>query len=179
MNTRQKRLQNEFQILSELVSNSGGTLAIISTQGNPPYEYVIEYRCKVIERLQGNDPVFRTNHRVQIVLSNNYPNEKPTAKFLTPIFHPNVYENLNICLGNYWTNAETVPELVLRIGKIIQYSKDILNLGSPANLSPKSWAERNMNRFPVDTQTFKSQIVWDDISSTGSSGTVNISFSDL
>ena len=140
---------------------------------------MIEYRCKGIERLQGNDPVFRTNHRVQIVLSNNYPNEKPTAKFLTPIFHPNVYENLNICLGNYWTNAETVPELVLRIGKIIQYSKDILNLGSPANSSAKSWAQRNMNRFPVDTQTFKSQIVWDDISSTGSSGTVNISFSDF
>jgi len=72
-----------------------------------------------------------------------------------------------------------VPELVLRIGKIIQYSKDILNLGSPANSSAKSWAQRNMNRFPVDTQTFKSQIVWDDISITGPSGTVNISFSDL
>ena len=179
MNIRQKRLQNEFQALSELVSNSGGTLVIISTQGNPPYEYVIEYRCKGIERLQGNDPVFRTNHRVKIVLGSNYPNGVPDAKFLTPIFHPNVWVNLNICLGSYWTMAETLPELVLRIGKIIQYSKDILNLNSPANSSAKSWAEINMNRFPVDTQTFKSQIVWDDISSTGSSGTVNISFSDF
>ena len=45
MSVREKRLQNDFQNLSELVDNSGGTLAIISTSGNPPYEYVIEYRC--------------------------------------------------------------------------------------------------------------------------------------
>ncbi len=29
--------------------------------------------------------------------------------------------------------AENLSELVIRIGKIIQYSKDVLNLKSPAN----------------------------------------------
>jgi len=43
MSVREKRLQNDFQNLSKLVDNSGETLAIISTSGNPPYEYVIEY----------------------------------------------------------------------------------------------------------------------------------------
>lgn len=172
MSVRQKRLQNEFQSVSELVNQSGGSLAILSTEGNPPYEYVIEYRCRGIERLNGNSPVFRTTHQVQIFLGNNYPNSSPDAKFLTPIFHPNVYNDLEVCLGSYWTMAETIPELIIRIGKIIQYSKDVLNLNSPANSSAKTWAQSNMSRFPVDTNTFKSQIGWEELP-------LDISFTDL
>jgi hypothetical protein len=65
--------------------------------------------------------------------------------------------------------AENLSELVIRIGKIIQYSKDVLNLNSPANSTAKDWANRNPNRYPVDNQTFKSakkpqaQIVWNDV----------------
>lgn len=169
MGIREKRLENDFQELSQLISDSGATLAIISSQGTPPHQYVIEYRCRGIERLQGTEPVFRTNHRVEINLGSNYPKDKPAAKFLTPIFHPNVFTNLNVGLGDSWTMAETLSELVIRIGKIIQYSQDILNLQSPANSSAKSWAENNRRRFPVDTQTFKStkkttsKIVWNDL----------------
>ncbi len=169
MGIREKRLENDFKELSQLVSDSGSTLVIVSTQGQPPHQYVIEYRCRGIERKQGNEPVFRTNHRVEINLGSNYPKDKPAAKFLTPIFHPNVYDNLNICLGSYWTMAETLSELIIRIGKIIQYSEDVMNLKSPANGEAKSWAENNRRRFPVDTQTFKatkkpsSVIVWNDL----------------
>ncbi|MEH2161558.1 MAG: ubiquitin-conjugating enzyme E2 [Nostoc sp.] len=169
MGIREKRLENDFKELSQLVSNSGDTLAIASSQGQPPNQYVIEYRCRGIEKLQEQEPVFRTHHRVEINLSSTYPKEKPTAKFLTPILHPNVYTNLNVCLGNYWTMAETLSELVIRIGKIIQYSDDVLNLNSPANSDAKIWAANNRRRFPVDTQNFKSAkkpsatIVWNDL----------------
>lgn len=163
MSVREKRLQNDLLALSELVDKSIGGLKIISKKGNPPFEYVIEYNCRGVEKLQVNEPIYRNNHRIQIALGNSYPQEKPDVKFLTPIFHPNVWENLTICLGNYWTMAETVPELVIRVGKIIQYSKDVLNLNSPANGSAKNWAQKNMSRFPVDTQTFKSLIEWDNL----------------
>ncbi|WP_017718130.1 ubiquitin-conjugating enzyme E2 [Kamptonema formosum] len=178
MSVREKRLENEFKALSELVANSGGTLAIVSKSGNPPYQYVIEYRCRGIERLQGNEPVFRDTHRVEITLGSNYPKEKPAVKFQTPIFHPNVWEDRNVCIGSYWIMAETLPELVLRIGKLIQYADDITNLDSPANSAAKTWAASNRGRFPVDTQTFKSQILWDD-TPPSSGGGVNISFLDL
>lgn len=144
------------------MDNSDGTLTIVSTSGNPPYQYVIEYRCKGIERLEGNDPVFRNNHQVEITLGNNYPKEQPTAKFLTPIFHPNVYRSMKICQGQYWVIGEPLFEVVMRIGKVIQYEDDIINLQSPANNEAKKWAEKNMWRFPVDNQTFKSQISWDE-----------------
>lgn len=169
MSVREKRLRNDFQVLSQLVSNSGGTLAIISTNGTPPNQYVIEYRCRGIEQIQKTEPIFRTTHRVEITLGSTYPKDMPAAKFLTPIFHPNVFDNLNVCLGSYWTMEETLSELVLRIGKIIQYSEDVMNLNSPANSSDETWAESNQRRFPVDTQTFKAAkkpslgIVWNDL----------------
>ncbi|MDB9322751.1 ubiquitin-conjugating enzyme E2 [Nodularia spumigena CS-591/04] len=156
MGIREKRLENDFKELTAFVNSSCGKLAIISTQGQPPHQYVIEYRCRGIEKLQGTEPVFRTTHRVEINIGSNYPKEKPDAKFLTPIFHPNVYSSLRVCLGTYWTMAETLLELVLRIGKIIQYSDDVLNLKSPANSEAKNWATNNLRRFPVDKQTFKS-----------------------
>ena len=33
-----------------------------------------------------------------LTFTENYPNEPPIIKFITPIFHPNIYENGNICL---------------------------------------------------------------------------------
>ena len=164
MGVRETRLTNDLRQVSDLIANSGGSLRLISKTGNPPYEYVIEYRCKGIETVNGNNPVYRNTHQVKIILGTNYPREKPDAKFLTPIFHPNVFSNQNVCLGNYWTPGETVTELILRIGKIIQYSKDVLNLKSPANGTAKTWASNNMSRFPVDTQTLKVNLGWTDIS---------------
>ncbi|WP_414620242.1 ubiquitin-conjugating enzyme E2 [Calothrix sp. CCY 0018] len=168
MGIREKRLENDFKELSQLVGNSGGTLAIVSTQGKPVEIYKIEYRCKGIESVRNNQPVYRTTHNVEITLGNNYPKDQPKAKFITDIFHPNVFSNKNVCLGSYWTMAENLSELVIRIGKIIQYSKDVLNLKSPANGAAKNWAENNMHLFAVDNQTFKankkptSTIVWND-----------------
>lgn len=69
MGIREKRLENDFKELFQLISESGGTLAIVSTQGKPPHQYIIEYRCKGIERLNGSEPIFRTSHRVEITLA--------------------------------------------------------------------------------------------------------------
>jgi ubiquitin-protein ligase len=167
MRIREKRLRNDFQTLSELVASSNQKLTIVSSTGNPPHIYVIEYQCQGIEKIQNNLPVFRNVHRVEIILGINYPIQQPNAKFLTPIFHPNVYPNLHICLGSHWKMTEPLSELVLRIGKIIQYAEDITNLKSPANNAAKLWALNYKKKFPIDTQTFKSgtdvAIAWEEI----------------
>ena len=164
MNIRDKRLENDFKGVSKLVANSGGTLKIISTTGKPPQIYVIEYHCRGIERLQSKSPVFRNNHQIKIsVEQSNYPRSKPQVWFLTPIFHPNVWsknQNQLVCLGDdYWTMSETLSELILRIGRIIQYSDDVLNTRRPANQEAAQWALRNPGRFPTDNKTFKSSTV--------------------
>jgi ubiquitin-protein ligase len=161
MNIRDKRLENDFKGVSNLVANSGGTLKIVSTSGKPPHTYVIEYLCRGIERLQGENPVFRNNHQIKIsVEDSDYPRSKPNVWFLTPIFHPNVWSKNQgqlVCLGDeYWTMSETLSELILRVGRIIQYSEDVLNTRRPANQEAGQWAIRNPNRFPIDNKTFKS-----------------------
>ncbi len=183
MNVREKRLHNDFKALSELIDNSGETLAIISTSGNPPYQYVIEYRCRGIEGLNNNEPVFRTTHQVQISLGNNYPRSKPDAKFLTSIFHPDVFPNGSVCLGRWSEMAETLPELVLRIGKVIQYVDDIIYKAGYDNHQAWEWYQNNRDRLPVDNKTFKSlptnsDIIWNDISALNNN-MENIVFLDL
>ena len=159
MSIKTRRLKNDFRGVSKLISESGGTLKIISKKGQPPYYYLIEYNCRGIERLRGNKPIFRNTHQVEIsVAHSDYPFRDPDAKFLTPIFHPNVWEDLNVCLGSYWTPSETIAELILRIGKIIQYSPDVLNLKSPANRKATSWAEKNRKLLPLYKKKIKKPI---------------------
>ncbi|MEO1376268.1 MAG: ubiquitin-conjugating enzyme E2 [Cyanobacteria bacterium J06635_10] len=151
MSIREKRLNNEYKELSQLVRDSGGRLNIVSTKGKPVEVYIIEYRCRGIEGLQSNKPVYRNTHKVKITLGNNYPTETAKVKFITNIFHPNVYKNKDVCLGNDSKMPENLCELVIRIGKIIQYSKDVLNLNSPAHPQACNWAKNHMQLFPVDT----------------------------
>lgn len=158
---RDKRLENDSRGVLNLVANSGGTLKIFSTSGNPPHAYVIEYQCRGIERLRDGNPLFRNTHQVEIsVEDSDYPRSKPNVWFLTPIFHPNVWsksQNQLVCLGDdYWTMSETLSELILRVGRIIQYSADVLNTRRPANPEAAQWALKNPSIFPTDDKTFKS-----------------------
>lgn len=147
--------QADLQMVQSLVSNSGGTLTIERVSGNPPEGYVIAYRCRGIERINGGRPVYRDVHRVQIELAASYPAQQPRATMLTPIFHPHVFPNDVICLGRRWTPAEYLDNLILRIGAIIQYDPQYFDFNSPANSSATTWAQQNMRSFPIGTCNFK------------------------
>ena len=46
--------------------------------------------------------------RLIMEFSDKYPSEPPQVRFLTTMFHPNIYANGNICLdilGKAWTRA--------------------------------------------------------------------------
>jgi ubiquitin-protein ligase len=152
---RHRRLTADFQMVQTLASNSGGTLAIERVAGDPPERYIVVYRCKGIERLEGTRPVYRDVHRVQIDLSASYPAQKPAAAMLTPLFHPHVFANNVICLGAKWTVAEYLDSLILRIGSIIQYDPQYFDFNSPANKTAATWAQQNMRLFPIGRCTFK------------------------
>jgi ubiquitin-protein ligase len=150
---REARLRADFRMVSELVSQSGGTIRIEETTGNPPEIYVLGYRCTGIERLNANNPVYRSDHRVRIELPANYPGHKPLVAMLTPIFHPHIWENNIVCIGQ-WKINEYLDRLVLRIGAIIQYDPQYFDFGSPANHTAASWAQVHKRLFPVGTCNF-------------------------
>jgi hypothetical protein len=77
------------------------------------------------------------------------------------------------CLGPWSEMAETLPELVLRIGKVIQYVDDIIYKAGYDNHQAWEWYQNNRDQLPVDNKTFKSLpknsgIIWNDISAVNS-----------
>lgn len=168
MNIRIQRLANDFQDVSNLVATSQGRTVIDSTEGNPPYCYVIKYYGKGIESLKDGKPKFRNEHRVKIELGSEYPSSMPTAEFLTPIFHPNIWQDGKVCFGYYWSISQPLTEVVTRVEKLIQYSRDIMNLDSPANIEAKKWLEDQPKNFSLNWEfktksDFSGDIFWNDL----------------
>jgi ubiquitin-protein ligase len=154
MSIRAKRLANDHASLMERIAASGGTLELAVAEGSPPERYELLWYCPGVVALQGEEPMLVGCHRVEITLGLDYPRTEPQARFLTPVVHPNVFPDGRICLGFAWTMAETLSELVLRIGRLIQYDPEILNLESPADARAASWAHRHRDRFPFGHETF-------------------------
>jgi ubiquitin-conjugating enzyme E2 A len=74
----------------------------------------------------------------------NYPHSAPDVKFVTPVFHPNVYKNGSICLDilqRNWTPANDVSSILISIQSLLTDP----NPSSPAN--PEAARLFNENRL--------------------------------
>lgn len=167
---RDRRLESDLQKLTQLAERSDGTVRITSTSGKPPHTYTIALRCKGIECLNGNSPVFREYHQIAIQLPAAYPSPagRPVVSFLTPIFHPHVFPNQMVCLGSTVV-GEYLDSLVLRIGALIQCDPKYFNFSSPANREAAQWAQQHRHLFPLGTCSFAgtktggSEIEWTEL----------------
>jgi ubiquitin-protein ligase len=148
MNLRLKRLYADYKRVSQLF-NDHPYITIKNVRGNPPERYQIEYRIKGLEQ-KGREIVEKSSHLVEIVLTRGYPTqEAPLCRMLTPVFHPNIAPHA-ICIADpgIWTPAESLADLIVRIGKIICYQS--YNIKSPLNGEAARWVEENLNRLPID-----------------------------
>ena len=69
---------------------------------------------------------------VAVSFSEEYPNKPPTVKFVTKMFHPNVYADGAICLDilqNRWSPTYDVSAMLTSIQSLL----DEPNPNSPAN----------------------------------------------
>jgi hypothetical protein len=67
----------------------------------------------------------------------------------TAIFHPNFGPNIGdeICIGDYWSPAQSLSDIVVTIGELIQYQR--YNTRSPLNAVAARWVAQNEAIFPV------------------------------
>jgi ubiquitin-protein ligase len=152
---REIRLQADYDSVRKLAAESGGSLVLEAVQGHPPDQYTLLFRCRGIEAIKNGKPVYRAEHRVRIRLPAKYPapSAPPQVQMMTPVFHPHVYPNLQVCMGS-WQTTEFLDEFVLRLGALLQYDRRFLNVRDPANNEAVEWAAKNLLLLPTDTCTF-------------------------
>jgi len=145
MNARLRRLLSDYEkIRTEFAGHRYITVEPIG--GNPPERYRVTYRLKGLrwDRRQ-NRPIVIGNHVAEIVLHREYPREKPQCRLLTEIWHPNF--GPYICIGDHWAAGETLADVIVQIGDMIQYKS--YNPKSPLNGLAARWAVDNRAHLPV------------------------------
>jgi len=159
-NPIENRLLAEYKKVLKLISESGDTLKLVRTLGQPPTNYVIEYKCLSLIKNAIGQITTGNNHLVEINLGRNYPTTPPTAKLLTPVFNPHVYANNAICLGvlqNSWNYTITLDIVILEIGALLQLDPRVLNPNSAANGEANQWVQQNRTRIPLGSISFKAR----------------------
>lgn len=146
---REKRLKQDFQILCDLQRKSN--LIDIEPVGDHMNRYKITYNCKSLVWIEDNsDPSYSSRHEMEIYLHKDYPRRPPQLKWLTNVFHPNIlppHKNGGVCIG-WWTAAETIDSLCVRIGEMLQYKN--YNLADPLDEEAAEWVKNNLDILPVD-----------------------------
>lgn len=155
-NPRLRRLQKDYERLLTLVTLSD-LIRIATVEGNPPENYMVEFRCRGVESLNGAKPVYREYHQMGISLPAGYPTKPPVLRFFTPIFHPNIISAGPVCIGP-WAAARWLDELVINVAEMIQYqvppTKD--TPGDVFTPEAVAWLRANRHLVPVDRRPIKS-----------------------
>jgi len=142
---RLRRLMADYQlILNEFTGHP--TIDVQAASGYPPEKYIITYRVRGVRALDRHDmPIISEHHVAEIYLHRGYPREKPKSVLRTPIFHPNF--GAYICIADHWAPGETLVDVIVHIGRMIQYQT--YNPDSPLDGLAARWARAHEYLFPV------------------------------
>lgn len=142
---RLRRLSSDFE---EVKKNFAGHKNIIVTPvgEEPPEKYHVTYFVNGIYLLPDGRIETLGRHEVDITLHADYPRYKPICKILTPIWHPN-FRDGQICIGDIWGAGESLSDIIINIGDMIQYKS--WNSYSPLSADAAQWAMENKHLFPV------------------------------
>ncbi|MCZ2157674.1 MAG: ubiquitin-conjugating enzyme E2 [Bryobacterales bacterium] len=145
---RIRRLSLDYEALVRRFS-SWPPIRLVACQGDPPERYRFEYLVKGLAVAPDGEIVERDCHTVEVNLSLGYPRRAPQCTILTPVFHPN-FDQTTVCIGDFWSAAERLDDLVIRIGRMIAYQE--YNVKSPLNGLAARWAAENPHLLPVDSR---------------------------
>jgi ubiquitin-protein ligase len=143
---RLRRLQSDSETVTRLFANHP-RIRLVSTDGQPPdrYQFLVQVSGLAPEGAAG----FRAiqEHRIEVYLPADYPRRPPVCRMLSPVYHPNI-DPQKICIGDHWSAGQSVAQLVVRIAEMICFQS--YNLKSPLNAAAAAWAEKNLDRLPLE-----------------------------
>ncbi len=153
MNPRLRRLIADGQRLKS--EFAGHPYIQVEPLGYEPAEsFRITFRLKGVDLdAASRQPNIRAEHVARLTLGAGYPTMKPFVVMETPIFHPNfgIRPGEEICLGDFWTPAQPLSDIIVKIGQMIQYQ--VYNVKSPLNAEAARWVAANEDKsiFPIGT----------------------------
>src|ERR1035437_8870801 len=149
---RRRVLQEGYQELCRL---RGSLFDFEAFTPSTPERFIFKFRLKSVMTLRGGAPVYSGPnhiHTVEFAPPSAYP-EIVTANDIhftsVSIFHPNVYTDGRICIGDY-VPSESLGRFVLRIARMIKFEPAFINENSAANRGAVPWYSANIRSFPVD-----------------------------
>jgi ubiquitin-protein ligase len=122
-------------------------IQITETAGMPPEVYRFRYSVRGLYVSASGEILDRDSHTLEINLTLGYPRRAPQCRMLTPVFHPN-FDESSVCIGDFWAAAESLDDLIVRIGRMIAYQE--YNTKSPLNGLAAKWAAEHTLLLPVD-----------------------------
>lgn len=145
VSARMRRIASDWE---QVRKDFAGHKNIIVTPagGDPPEQYHVTYFVNGIYLLPDGRIETLARHEVDIILHSDYPRYKPICKISTPIWHPN-FRDGQICIGDIWGAGESLTDIIINIGDMIQYKS--WNSSSPLSADAANWAIENKHLFPV------------------------------
>ena len=145
MDARLRRIASDYEQLKK--DFAGHKNIVITPIGSePPEKYHVTYYVNGIYLLPDGRIETLGRHEVEITLHADYPRYKPICNILTPIWHPN-FRDGQICIGDIWGAGESLTDIIINIGDMIQYKS--WNSFSPLSADAAAWAMENKHLFPV------------------------------
>jgi len=147
MTARMRRIASDWEQVRK--DFAGHKNIVVTPVGElPPEKYHITYFVNGVYLLTDGTVRILDRHEVDIVLHAEYPRYKPICKISTPICHPN-FRDGQICIGDIWGAGESLSDIIINIGDMIQYKS--WNSYSPLSAEAAQWAIENRHLFPVGT----------------------------
>jgi ubiquitin-conjugating enzyme E2 A len=84
--------------------------------------------------------------KLELTFTEDYPNKPPTVKFITKLYHPNVYTNGAICLDilqNQWSPIYDIAAILTSIQSLLTDP----NPNSPANVEAAKLYTENRREY--------------------------------
>lgn len=138
MDPRTRRITADIEAIKRLEQQTDKKIQILSQQGNPVNQIVVRvgYRTAGSKAYPG---VSLASFDITISLDGSYPFVAPRARVSPLVFHPNVWENGNVCMGGAWSSTEFLDLFLLRIVRTLTFDPALTNIASPANREAASW----------------------------------------
>jgi hypothetical protein len=141
---RLQRLISEHELLKEFIATHQ-FIHIKEAFGFPPEKYHLVFRVDGLLQA-GKSIESKSEHIVEILLPDEYPDAPPVCTMLSRIFHPNISGD-RIDIKEEWKPESTLADLVVKIGQMIVFQR--YSIKAPLNKEAAQWAVENKNQLPL------------------------------